>query len=80
MQSNAVELESARAIRLAALEAKETEDQQQEEEERLRKKRFGRRAGFEGYTKSDSREREGCSRQIRICVNIGLWGRLQCDL
>jgi len=46
MQSNADELESTRAIRLAALEAKEKEDQQREDMERLRKRGFGGRAGF----------------------------------
>ena len=46
MQSNADELDSTRAIRLAALEAQEKEDQEREAEERLRKKGFGGRAGF----------------------------------
>jgi hypothetical protein len=46
MMSNADDLENSRAIRLAALEAKEKEEAQREEEARARKRGFGGRAGF----------------------------------
>ena len=46
MLSNAEDLESSRAVRLAALEEKEKADRAKEEQERMRRKGLGGRAGF----------------------------------
>lgn len=46
MLSNAEQLESSRAVRLAELEKKEKEEQEREELKRLQKTGFGQRAGF----------------------------------
>jgi hypothetical protein len=46
MLANAEDLESSRAIRLAALEEREREEREREERERERKKGLGGRAGF----------------------------------
>jgi hypothetical protein len=46
MLANAEDLESSRAVRLAALEEKEKADREREEQERIRRKGLGGRAGF----------------------------------
>ena len=46
MLSNAEDLESSRAVRLAALEEKEKVDWEKDEQERMRRKGLGGRAGF----------------------------------
>ena len=46
MLTNAEDLESSRAVRLASLEEKEKADREREEQERMRRKGLGGRAGF----------------------------------